>query len=62
MSNKEIRAMMRNEKIYLWQVAKKLAIHETTLIKHFRSELSEDRQQRILTAIDEIKKERLHEE
>ncbi|MBQ8799572.1 MAG: hypothetical protein IJZ55_08420 [Lachnospiraceae bacterium] len=55
MTNQEIRAMMKNEKIFLWQVAEILGIHETTLIKHFRTEMSEHQKKQVLQAIHYIK-------
>lgn len=59
MSNKEIRELMKKENIYIWQVANKLSIHETTLIKRFRTELPEERRTEVLSAIEEIRLERL---
>ena len=55
MTNKEIRELMKKEKIYLWQVAEVLVIHETTLIKRFRTEMSDDHKNQVLTAIQVIK-------
>ena len=54
MTNKEIRELMKKEKIYLWQVAEVLVIHETTLIKRFRTEMSDDHKNQVLTAIQVI--------
>lgn len=50
---------MKKENIYIWQIANKLSIHETTLIKRFRTELPEDRKTEVLSAIEEIRLERL---
>lgn len=61
MTNKEIRELMKKEKIYLWQVAEILVIHETTLIKRFRTEMSEDHKNQVLTAIQVIKQWRTAE-
>lgn len=61
MSNKEIRELMKKEKIYLWQVAEVLAIHETTLIKRFRTEMSDDHKNQVLIAIQVIKQWRIAE-
>lgn len=58
MTNKEIRELMKKEKIYLWQIAEVLVIHETTLIKRFRTELSDDHKNQVLTAIQVIKHHR----
>ena len=61
MTNKEIRELMKKEKIYLWQVAEVLVIHETTLIKRFRTEMSDDHKNQVLTAIKVIKQWRTAE-
>ena len=61
MTNIEIRELMKKEKIYLWQVAEVLVIHETTLIKRFRTEMSDDHKNQVLTAIQVIKQWRTAE-
>lgn len=43
----------------MWQVAKKLNVYETSFCKWFREELSEERKQQVLSAIEEIKLDRL---
>jgi len=50
MSNAEIVALMRKERIFQWQIAKRLDMHETSLSRWFRSELSQAQQQRVLGA------------
>ena len=62
MSNKEIKALMKENKIFMWQVAKKLGVYETSFCKWFREELSTERQQMIVSAVEEIKLERLKEQ
>ena len=59
MSNKEIKALMKENRIFMWQVAKKLNVYETSFCKWFREELSEVRKQQVLSAIEEIKLDRL---
>ncbi len=61
MTNREIRELMKKEKIYLWQVAEVLVIHETTLKKRFRTEMSDDHKNQVLTAIQVIKQWRMDE-
>lgn len=51
-------ALIKKEKIYLWQVAEVLVIHETTLINRFRTEMSDDHKNQVLTAIEVIKQQR----
>ena len=62
MSNKELECLMKQENIYKWQVAKKIGIHETSFIRWFREELSEERKQKVMLAIEEIKLDRLKEQ
>ena len=59
MDNKQIRVVMRDNNIYMWQVAKKLNVNETSFCKWFREELSEERKQQVMSAIEEIKLDRL---
>ena len=53
---------MRDNNIYMWQVAKKLKVNETSFCKWFREELSEERKQQVMSAIEEIKLDRLKEQ
>ena len=62
MSNKDIKELLHRENIYMWQVAKKLGVHETTFCKWFRDELSQEQVQRVLSAVEEIKLDRLKEQ
>ena len=62
MDNKQIRVVMRDNNIYMWQVAKKLNVNETSFCKWFREELSEERKQQVMSAIEEIKLDSLKEQ
>ena len=55
MDNKQIRAVMCDNNIYMWQVAKKLNVNETSFCKWFREELSEERKQQ-----DRYEESRVH--
>lgn len=59
MSNTTFKTLMKENNIYMWQVAKKLNVNETSFCKWFREELSEVRKQQVLSAIEEIKLDRL---
>ena len=59
MSNQEIKGLMKQSNIYMWQVAKRLGICESSFCKLFREELSDVRKQQVLSAIEEIKLDRL---
>lgn len=59
MSNKEIKELLHRENIYMWQVARKIGIHETSFCKWFREPLSQEQEQMVLSAVEEIKLDRL---
>lgn len=59
MNNEQLKALMKENKICMWVVAKKLGVNETSFCKWFREELSEVRKQQVLSAIEEIKLDRL---
>ena len=59
MNNQKIEQLMKREKIFKWQVARKIGIHETSFIRWFRDELSQEQIQRVLSAVEEIKLDRL---
>lgn len=53
-ANKQIRDSLRVEDIKYWMVAKELGITASAFTVWMRSELSEDRRQRVEAAIDVI--------
>lgn len=61
MRNETIKNHASLKKVYLWQVAKKLGISDTTFSRKLRDELDEEEKSKILAIIDEIanKKENL---
>lgn len=59
MCNQEIRAIMKEQQIFMWQIAQMLHLHETTVIKYFRIEMSDDRKAKVLSAIEQIKQNRM---
>jgi hypothetical protein len=58
LTNQKLRDMLKKKKIYLWQIAEKLGIHETTLVRRFRHELTAEQEQQVLLAVEEISLER----
>lgn len=61
-NNLFITQRLKEEKIFRWQVAKKLGIHETKLCRLFREPLTDNQVQQILNAVEEIKSERKQKE
>ena len=59
MNNQKIEQLLKREKIFKLQVARKIGIHETSFIRWFRDELSQEQIQRVLSAVEEIKLDRL---
>ena len=59
MNNAELKGLMKQHNIYMWQVAKKLGVNETSFCKWFREPLTQTKQQQVLSAVEEIKLDRL---
>ena len=64
MDNKQIRVVMRDNNIYMWQVFPRSITSSVlpSFCKWFREELSEERKQQVMSAIEEIKLDRLKEQ
>ena len=58
MGSQQIKEKKKKNNVYMWQVARKLGIHETTFCKWFRDELSQKQEQQILSAMGQILNER----
>ena len=54
MTSNEIKKILKEKRIYQWEVAKVLGITEFTLTRWLREDLPEDRATQILEAIDEL--------
>lgn len=52
--NQEIKRKIRMAGIYQWQVAKALGVSEITLVRWLRDELSDQRRNAILEAIESL--------
>ncbi|MDA2597304.1 hypothetical protein ACTFOZ_17120 [Bacillus cereus group sp. MYBK71-2] len=55
--NQDIKGM--KGKIPNWMIAEKLGVHENTVIRWLRSDLSIERKQKFITVIKEIKREKI---
>ncbi|KZN99985.1 MULTISPECIES: hypothetical protein [Bacillus] len=55
MKNLIIKQKIREEKIFTYEVADELQIHENTLYRLFRKPLSTEDEQRIMQAIEQVK-------
>ena len=59
LNNQEIRLMAKKQGIRMWAVAKRLGVSEATMTRMLRADLSASDQQRIVTAINDLRKEAL---
>ena len=53
-ANVEIRAMMHEKRVPAWAIAEVLRVHENTVLRHLRTELSSAERERIERAIERI--------
>ena len=56
--NADIREMLRNLRIFHYEIAAQLGINEFTFSRWLRTQLSDERRQQILSAIDCVLSER----
>lgn len=56
-ANSSIRQIAKDAKIYWWQVAAKIGVAESTIIRWLRLPLSAEHKAMIMSAIDELTKE-----
>ena len=56
-NNKEVRQRMKKKRVTQWMLGDYFGVHETTVIRNMRHELSDADKERYLKAIDEIAKE-----
>lgn len=59
MNNQKIEQLLKREKIYKWEIAERLGLHETSFCRWWRRELSEEQVRSILLAVEDIKLGRL---
>ena len=58
MANEAVKDAARSSGIYLWEVAQRLGIADTTLSRKLRRELTAAERERVFKAIEAIKSER----
>lgn len=52
--NREVRQFLKDKRVFQWEVAERLGVHETTVIRWLRTELPEERKQSIMEAASAI--------
>jgi hypothetical protein len=57
-ANSEIRTAMQNNKIPAWAIGAEIGVHENTVLRRLRFELSEQEKQKYLSIIDKLSAEK----
>lgn len=52
--NREVRQFLKDKRVFQWEVAERLGIHESSLIRWMRTELPEDKKKKIMEAASAI--------
>lgn len=60
MNAQDIKAELRKNRIYQYEIAAQLGLSEFTLCKWFHKELTQEQQDRIFAAIEKIKAGEVH--
>lgn len=55
MANQDIRELMKENRVYIWEVAQLYGCAESTFIKKLRVELSQEEKDKIIAIIDKLK-------
>lgn len=48
--NRDVREYLKAKRVFMWEVAERIGVHEVTLIRWMRTELPEDKKQKIMEA------------
>lgn len=57
-ANTEIRTAMHNNKIPAWAIGAEIGVHENTVLRRLRFELSEQEKQKYLSIIEKLSAEK----
>ncbi len=52
--NRAVRDFLKAKRVFQWEVAERLGIHESSLIRWMRTELPEDKKKKIMEAASAI--------
>ena len=58
MNNNEVRKALKSNGVFLWEVGNALGVSESTMTRMMRTEIPEEKKQKILEAIQRIREER----
>lgn len=48
--NRDVRDFLKAKRVFMWEVAERIGVHETTVIRWMRTELPEDKKRKIMEA------------
>lgn len=48
--NRDVRAFLKSKRVFLWEAAERLGVHETTLVRWMRTELPDEKKKEIMEA------------
>ncbi|MDV6378222.1 hypothetical protein ORD22_08170 [Sporosarcina sp. GW1-11] len=57
-ANTDVRSHLKQSDIFIWEVAKELGIHESSLYRLLRTEMTNEQKQQIIDVVTKIQKER----
>lgn len=60
-TNQDIRDILLKKRIYQWEIAAKLGLHDSNFTRLLRKPLTEETKIKIFAAIDKIEAERMQE-
>ncbi len=58
MTNNEVRKALKMNGVFLWEVGNALGVSESTVTRLMRTELTEEKKQEFLEAIQRVRRER----
>ncbi len=56
MANRDLRDLMKRNRVYIWEIAQEYGCAESTFIKKLRFELSQEEKEKIISIIERLKK------
>lgn len=56
-ANEDVRSDAKRRGVFFWEIAEKMGVHESTIIRWFREPFTPERRKAILAAIAEIQAE-----
>ena len=57
-ANTDVRAHLKESNIFIWEAAKELEMHESSLYRLLRTEMTDEQKQQIIDVVNKIQNER----